>query len=247
MSDIIKKFCKNKNFKILDELSYKDKLFLKQLLLNIKKRDIPEKNKVFYKLLKYYFHRQKESLDDKWNIIGTVGKPGKDGTAYLLTKNGKKYIMKQFKTNKSYDRVRREVKYQILASMVGVAPKIHEFGKLPSPYIVMDYVDGYTLPLLIRSQKGKLTNKQQQQIVDAYNKLDEIKVYHNDPNPLNLIFNKQGDFFLIDYGFSKDLTKNKSNLSSLRTLLYGFNSAYARKLKPEPKVLIDTYNNFRKS
>ena len=130
----IKKFCNTLKFKDLDNLNSEEKNYIKKLLsiLILKKSIIiPEKIKIL-ELLYSYFFKEKDELSSTWVKKQTIGKPGKEGTGYIVYKKGDpsiEYVMKEFKEKKSFSKVREEVKFQIIASLYGLSPVIYEYGK----------------------------------------------------------------------------------------------------------------------
>ena len=225
----IKKFCNTLKFKDLDNLNSEEKNYIKKLLsiLILKKSIIiPEKIKIL-ELLYSYFFKEKDELSSTWVKKQTIGKPGKEGTGYIVYKKGDQsieYVMKEFKEKKSFSKVREEVKFQIIASLYGLSPVIYEYGKKPRPYIIMDKMNGGTIIDVIKKQKGKLTLKQQQELIDILKKLDEIGIIHGDDNLNNLMFNN-GKLYIIDFGmstFKKGKYSNFDTLDVMMTTLFTF-------------------------
>jgi len=217
MSVKIKKFCQYQTLNYLEYLSEIQKKELYDLINSIPKSSVPKKKKGLYEIFKMYINK-KDILSKDWIIEKRMGASGKDGKAYILSKPGsnKKYIMKEFKKNKSFNNVLKEVTFQTLASTRGVSPRIYEFGKSPKPYIIMDLIDGVTIIEYIRENKlfkknKKLPIKIQKQIINANNILDELNILHNDENPRNYMIDKDDNFYVIDYGFSKYDKKNYGN------------------------------------
>ena len=83
----------------------------------------------------------------------------------------------------------------------------------------MDKLDKNLFDIL-KENKGKLSLKTQKRMIEIFKKLDEIGVYHGDPNPLNFM-EKDGELYIIDFGFGskideklcKKLKSDKPNLS----------------------------------
>lgn len=133
--------------------------------------------------------------------ITQIGKSGKEGTVYMVTDtNLNRYAMKTFRKQKSGNTLEKEAYFQYLASLTGISPKIIEYNP-EEKYIVMEMLNR-TLFDIIKEQEGKLTENQQRQIINLYRRLDDTGVAINDANPLN-IMEKDGTFYLIDYGFAK--------------------------------------------
>jgi predicted Ser/Thr protein kinase len=143
---------------------------------------------------------KKEGVSD-YIKLSQLGKPGKEGTVYLVSHpvTLKRYAMKTFRKKKSGRTLEKEAFYQYLASKQGISPKIIEYNP-EEKYIVMEILN-QTLLDVIKSQ-GTLTSDQQHQIINVYKRLDSIGIMLNDANPLNLM-EKDGKIFAIDYGFAK--------------------------------------------
>lgn len=149
------------------------------------------------------------SDNDKWTKIKQLGVSGKEGTTYLVVNdNGDPYAMKTFKSSKSAKKIEQEKNFQVLAASNGISPKVYDYD-LDHKFIVMDKLNK-TLLQLVSEQKGQLTRTQERKLYNLYEKLDNIKVFHNDANPLNVMEGKDGNLYMIDYGFSKFIKDGKS-------------------------------------
>jgi len=141
--------------------------------------------------------------NDGYAIIKQLGIKGRDGNVFLVkTKNGKQYAKKQFRKNRSVLAIKTEAKLQKKASKIGVSPEVKEYN-LNSKYIIMDVIDGKSMYMVMRENKGKLNSKQQKALLKIFSKLDNIGVFHKDPNPLNFIFDKDMNLHIIDFGFAE--------------------------------------------
>jgi hypothetical protein len=147
-------------------------------------------------------------VPDGWELVSTLGEPGKEGQAFVLRRTfpwadgeseaGSSYVggvgtlaaMKQFKPGKSASTFDREVKMQRLAASVGAAPRVLQVppkAKAPLRFIMeMCDPDGCILDVCNR-QGGRLSEDQQWEIVALCDALDVAGVVHNDANPLNLM------------------------------------------------------------
>ena len=67
----------------------------------------------------------------------------------------------------------------------------------------MDKLDKNLFDIL-KENKGKLSLKTQKRMIEIFKKLDEIGVYHGDPNPLNFM-EKDGELYIIDFGFGSKI------------------------------------------
>jgi predicted Ser/Thr protein kinase len=212
----IENFCKTIAFKHLDNLTEKDKKLVADIVETIYDNRYKEvKDKKLLELLYAYFFKEKMTVDKKWVIKNMLGKPGKEGVAYIvydINNPSIELVMKQFKKNKSFVKVRDEVKYQLIASSKGISPLIYEYGRNPVPYIIMEKMNNGTIMDVIGRQRGILTNDQQNQLIDVLSILDQIKINHNDPNLLNLMFNDD-KLYIIDFGMAKFLKDKEDNVN----------------------------------
>ena len=162
----------------------------------------------------------------EWRVGKQLGKSGKEGTVYLVTRTGdnNNYAMKEFKKTKSIKTFNNEVEYQRRAANVCAAPRVVDVISSKPPRLIMDMTHR-TIQDVLDAQCGNLTDEQQWNIVRLCQRLDNAKVYQNDPNPLNLMETFNGDFVWIDYGYATTIdTKkhgSKPNTRALNTLLHG--------------------------
>lgn len=138
-----------------------------------------------------------------YKIISQIG-DGKEGKTYLVEDDKhNKYAMKTFKKTKSVTKLNKEADIQRKAAQKGIAPKIVEVNE-KDKYIVMDLLDR-TLYDYMKERNGDIALKYQKQMIKIFEKLDEAKILHGDPSPLNFMF-KKNKLYIIDFGFSKDIT-----------------------------------------
>ena len=81
------KFCDRKNFKFLEQLSNSEKKVCIGILKTIEgNKNIMDKivKKENFELLKTFFFKEKYERGDEWIIKSRIGKPGKDGTGYIV-------------------------------------------------------------------------------------------------------------------------------------------------------------------
>ena len=142
--------------------------------------------------MKLYESYKKEKID-KYVSIEKLGAKGKDGLVYLVecldSKESKiNYAMKTFRANKSSKSIKEEAKLQKIAAKAGISPTIIEYDTVFN-YIVMEKLDHNLLDIM-KAQNKELTKTQQNQLIKIFNKLDEILIFHSDPNPLNFMMKK---------------------------------------------------------
>lgn len=181
----------------LKELSY-------QCLYDIAKRyEVPvskNREELIQNIYKRYCDVKKYV---SYTFIRQLGREGKDGRTFLaLDHNNQEVAIKMFRKDKKSSSIEREAKLQIIASKYGLSPKVIEYNG-DAKYIVMEKLDENLYDCFC-SQNGQLTHEQQKEIIKLFKKLDECKVFHGDPNPLNFM-KKDGQWYIIDFGFAKPI------------------------------------------
>ena len=147
----------------------------------------------------------KENKIDKYTKIKQLGNKGKEGITFLVkNKNNNEFAMKTFKKTKSSNTLKLEYSLQKIASSVGVSPRVVEYDTV-SKYIVMEKMTDHLVDV-IQKQKCILNKSQQLQIIDIYEKLDKVNVFHGDSNILNYML-KDNKIYIIDFGFSKEINE----------------------------------------
>lgn len=165
-------------------------------------------------------------LSSGWRTVRQLGKPGKEGTVYEVTHDEVDgcCAMKEFKPKKALSTFNKEVHYQRQAAEAGAAPAVRGVITTKPVRLIMDAMSR-TISETLQAQGGALTPAQQKDILELCSRLDTAGVYHNDPNPLNLMEGPDGKFLFIDYGFSTDINPSKHGLKpntrALGTLLHG--------------------------
>ena len=109
------------------------------------------------------------------------------------------------------ERFRQEA--QILASFRHPrVVEIFDFGDLPRPYIVLEYVEGVDLDVLL--EQGLPSVKQAAEIMRSLlvtlQAIHELNLVHRDLKPSNIRMGSDGHPHLLDFGMSKLLTREDS-------------------------------------
>ena len=95
----------------------------------------------------------------------------------------------------------------------GLAAVKDYFEENGTAYIVMEYLSGQTLQEYEKEHKGKISEKQAEillePVINALAYIHSIGIVHCDISPNNLIFNKEGQLKLIDFGAAKNKKKEK--------------------------------------
>ena len=152
----------------------------------------------------------KEKKCQRYKKISQIGSDSKEGCTWIVRRRGKDYAMKEYKNaNKSCDKIEDDVFYQTECAKHGLTPKIIEYSLDPK-YIVMEKLDETLFEYMVRN-KGKIPVKHQNRIVKILKDLDELEIFHGDPNLTNFMRSKEEDkFYIIDFGMSKDM-QSKNN------------------------------------
>lgn len=95
----------------------------------------------------------------------------------------------------------------------GLAAVKDYFEENGTAYIVMEYLSGPILQEYEKEHKGKISEKQAEillePVINALAYIHSIGIVHCDISPDNLIFNKEGQLKLIDFGAAKNKKKEK--------------------------------------
>ena len=93
----------------------------------------------------------------------------------------------------------------------GLAAVKDYFEENGTAYIVMEYLSGPTFQEYEKEHKGKISEKQAEillePVINALAYIHSIGIVHCDISPDNLIFNKEGQLKLIDFGAARDYTE----------------------------------------
>lgn len=197
------------------------------------------------------------------SVTSRLGKPGKEGTVYLVNMAINDadmgvgvintYAMKVYRKKKSYAKILEEARFQQIAARCGIAPKVYAIMKesvkldVDGPAFIMDLA-GERVIDRIKKQQGILTPNQQFNLLKSALELDKCGVRQNDPNPLNFMFDTatSDEVIWIDFGFAKKQESNEiNNFMSLHAFLYsGLMGVITRKvLKPEGAKILDFWLN----
>lgn len=97
--------------------------------------------------------------------------------------------------------------------------KVHDlFEENGTAYYVMDYIDGESLAEMLKRTGVPMTENEVEdilpQILDALKEVHGQDIWHLDLKPGNIMFDKQGQAYLIDFGASKQIRTNGSMTTS---------------------------------
>lgn len=187
-------------------LSELENLSLPDLKKIAKKFEIPDQNTKQGLIESIYTRYCDVKKYVSYTYVKQLGREGKDGRTFLAIDEHKNEVaIKIFKKNKRASSIEREAKLQMIAAEHGISPRVIDYDG-EGKYIVMEKLD-VNLFDRFREQQGQLTTSQQKAVIKLFRKLDDCKVFHGDPNPLN--FMKKGrKWYIIDFGFAKPINKN---------------------------------------
>lgn len=88
--------------------------------------------------------------------------------------------------------------------------QVHDlFEENGTVYYVMDYIDGQSLSDILKQRGKPLTEAEVRQILpqvlEALDTVHQQNIWHLDIKPGNIMMDKQGHAFLIDFGASKQM------------------------------------------
>ena len=97
--------------------------------------------------------------------------------------------------------------------------KVHDlFEENGTAYYVMDYIDGESLAERMKKTGQPFTEAEVRgilsQILEALKEVHQNKIWHLDLKPGNIMVDKQGNAYLIDFGASKQIRANGSMTTS---------------------------------
>ena len=98
------------------------------------------------------------------------------------------------------------------------------FDENDTAYYVMDYIDGESLSSRLKKTGTPLSEKEAmsvfRQILDALEEVHNLKIWHLDLKPGNILVNKDGDVVLIDFGASKQLSTGEGYETTTSSMCY---------------------------
>ena len=148
----------------------------------------------------------KKEKVERYKEIKPLGNKGREAKTFLVYDNNhkKEYAQKRYRKNKSSDAIRKEYEFQKRAARRNISPKVIDCDTIAKT-MTMEKMD-YDLIDLIQKQKGKLTRYQQEEIINLFDRMDELGIFHADSNSLNLMYTKENKLQIIDYGFAEEIT-----------------------------------------
>lgn len=142
-------------------------------------------------------------MDKRYKVISQLGNKGKEGRTFLVEDKFKcTYAGKQFRKNKSAERLMKEIELQRKSADKGISPKIVDYS-IKDKYIVMEQMDCHLFEL-IQHFGNRLNENFQKQIIDILKKLDRHHIFQGDPNILNYMV-KDDRVYIIDFGLVEDI------------------------------------------
>lgn len=180
-----------------------------------------------------------------WQINEKLAE-GKDGAVYSITNtiDYRKGAVKLFKYKKSLKNIKKEFSFFKQCSDIGISPKIYNDKELDenNKYFMIELMECTLIQFM---KNNEMTMEYLKEIIGLYEKLNELKIFHNDGNiGRNIMFNN-GRFYLIDFGFSSKFNKKLYNVFGKKPNYSHINglSKYVKKeeFKQYLDNLIDNY------
>ena len=155
-------------------------------------------------MLTEHYYRLRKFIG--YTYVKQLGK-GLHGRVFLAKTDKQEFVaVKLFHENVSAGSIARQVHFQQLAAEHGISPGIVDWcaeGK----FIAMRQMEGDLLGHL-RLKNGKLSANVQKKLVRVFEELDRIHIFHADSNLGNFMFDKQGNWAIVDFGLSKNITNS---------------------------------------
>lgn len=184
-----------------------------------------------------------------YQIIRRIGRGG-FGTVYLASNTlfpEHRFVIKVLSATDADEDLMTSF-YDELRHLVGlVHPNIVQvrgFGREPSPYIVMDFVEGpngnsYNLKQHVHANGGRLTpietKRLFRQILSALALVHSKQVAHLDIKPENILLDKEFKAYLTDFGISQTVSSQSLRVDRTPTIL-GYSPIYA-----SPEQIMHSY------
>tara|TARA_B100000780_G_C20990307_1_gene396008 strand:- start:197 stop:889 length:693 start_codon:yes stop_codon:yes gene_type:complete len=173
-----------------------------------------------------------------------LGSDGKEGKTYTTTTQKKfkgtvfnvpisiprrtKVAVKTFKTKKSTNRILKEATYQQKCAVVGASPPVLGVS-ITEKYIVMGQLD--SLPAETYSEQ-EMPDSLQYMICGLMGRMDKADILHCDMNALNVMLDKDGRPWMIDFGLakpvSKSVVKKHGSMPNVSVSLWGLVRGFKR-------------------
>lgn len=183
-------------------------------------------------------------------VIGKLGSRGKDAQVYEVVMKGNKntVALKLYRKNKNNKCIEEEYKFLKKAYKLGVGPKVYKIDK-KNKYITMERLNE-TLYSHIK-KTGKMTLKDQTDLIDILEILDNNNIFHGDVSPSNFLYGEDGNLYILDFGMSQHIDQkflNKHGDNPNVKLGITFFILRIREVIPtfEPKILLKKVHSLLK-
>ena len=149
----------------------------------------------------------KEERLKSMELISKLGSHGKDAQVYSVLNRNKKMAIKLFKKSKKIESIEQEIEFQKKIYKLGLCPKPYSMSSA-NKYISMQQIgDGETLWNRIVKHKGKMSVKEQKDLIEILEILDYQNIFHGDVSASNFLFDSDDSdrLYIIDFGMSNNI------------------------------------------
>lgn len=153
-----------------------------------------------------------KEIIDIFEVEKIIQKYPRSGQKQVLLIQHKKYDRVILKlVDGDNERVRREIAI-VTENNFSNVPKIVEmdtynYNNEHGIFIFEEYIEGSTLKNILKSDKLSISEalKLTEDMLKVMLEMEEKRIVHRDIKPDNIIKNKQGDWYLIDFGIARVL------------------------------------------
>lgn len=184
--------------------------------------------------------RQIEEISKQTGLvpISIIGEPGREATSIVFkdNKTGEEWVAKIF--HKERKSVEKQIKFYQMAAAKNISPEIYPGLESNKQMLVSKKMDEVLLKREGHTNISpdsfwlKLSNIEKKNAVlrlfEKYLQLERLGIHHNDSNNLNIMWSYElQDWYIIDYGSSKKITKATLKKYTHPNIETGFNMIFA--------------------
>lgn len=157
---------------------------------------------------------EKEDIFPGYRILKKIGEGGMGVVFKALQQRTEKVVaikaIKQTGVDKEshLKRFYREIEITSTLKHPGIIDVVEFYPNCKMPYLVMEYIEGYTLLDYIKTCKPPIKKKMEilEQLLYALEYAHQKQIFHRDIKPSNILIKRDGTPILMDFGLAKNRT-----------------------------------------